>query len=122
MISCPDNVSTQQFYGARSLGLSLQLATSQIQHCYDTLQTSPAPNHTHSEHTSLSALGEAEVEAVTDVPAGVSLERLRLYDCSEETMNALSVPLPAVRVWLQWMVYQRELWRQWSDLLDNSVM
>ncbi len=97
------------------MSLSLQLATSQLQHCYNILQTS----HTHKP----SPLVEAK-ENIADT-SDVLLKGLCLSQCSEDVGNGLdglSTPLPAVRVLLQWLIHQNVLWEQWIEVVDKSIM
>ncbi len=146
-ISLLDNVPSQQFYGGLAVSLSLLLATAQLQHCCNIVQTYSSLSHTqlspnsspptsafpemHDRQTHSSpnfssspdALGELK-ESVAD-SSGVMLKKLCLSECSEEVLvclDGLSISLPAVRVWLQWLVHQRELWEQWLGLVDKSAM
>ena len=123
-----DNVLSQHFYCGRAMSLSLQLTTILLQHCVNTLQACPIM-------PSLDNISRSDSSPPLEPSAGVKINPLKSCDQPAELkvvseypkdlmvcLDVFSVLLPAVRVWLQWLLRQKGLWTQWLEHLDKSAM
>ena len=130
-----DNMLSQQFYCGHALSLSLQLTTTLLQHCVNTLQACPI----------MSSLDNISVSGSSLPPepsAGANIDSLKSCDQPQKSrdqpedsnvvsefpkdlmvcLDVFSVLLPAVRVWLQWLLRQKALWTQWVEHFNKSAM
>ena len=132
-----DNQTSQHYYCGLSVTMVMKLTTIILQHCMNALEaceTTPTQPDSKDPLTDFDRLCINDSQGSKVSPPS-SDEPSKSHDSPTVSMvtsdysatvllcvDKLSVLLPSVRVWFQWMWQQRDLWREWISQVDKSEM
>ena len=129
-----DNPTNQHYYCGLSVTIALKLTTILLQHCINALEackTTP---------TQFDSKGLSDRVCITETPGSKvnssspdqppescdpPIDSMVTSNYSATALlcvDKLSILLPSVRVWLQWVWHQREFWKDWMSEVNKSDM
>lgn len=132
-----DNQTSQRYYCGLSVTIAMKLTTILLQHCINALEackTTPTQSDSKDPLTDLDRLcindsqGSEVIPPSSDEPSGshdsptVSMVTANYSATVLLCVDKLSVLLPSVRVWFQWVWHQKDFWREWISQVDKSEM